>query len=52
MAGVDIAKGLGVVKGGEISKVGRRASFGRTLWLLLEFGLLLSWEELSRGRIF
>lgn len=48
LAGVVSAKRLGVVKEEEVSRLGGRARFCRALWLLLEFGLLLSQDELSR----
>lgn len=51
LAGVIPAKTLGVVRKEEISRLGGRARFCRALWLLLEFGLLLSQDESSRGWI-
>ena len=51
LAGGVSAKRLAVVREEEVSRLGGRARSCRALWLLLEFGLLLSQDESSRGWI-
>lgn len=45
MADVDLAKRQGMVKGDEVRELGKGARFFKTLWALLECGLLLCGHE-------